>query len=282
MFQQPYYLSISPEFKPAILQSKSQEFTSLDIYCYLVLLGTGMPYAIYLACVIWNLDGPYWVIHDFAPAPEKRTLALSLSLFLIRTIFLLIGFLETSRFIMTASILFLIGIFSVDECLVILTHRVKESTCFLKYYLQLTFTCHFLSPAASRGLFCCITLVYFLLIQTFWIVVKGWDKLHWVVYSLFAAFSIQAVLAALVFLPKVSNIGEMISNLPKMKYQDMKRKYFCGARTKTNFIAMKRAKALVQIEFSYGAFYPLGKKFTRNTVGNLIENFLTCILLINI
>lgn len=246
----------------------------------MILAGVVLPYGVLIACLACDLDGPYWLLEDIAPDPECRSRSISVLIYIFRIVTLLFGFLETSRFIIGISSIFLFGIYIVSNILNTLLHK-SGIRKFIKYYVRLSLICIEFEKCSMRGFFLSITAEYLLLIQTLWILIEGWGKLDIFVYCLFLTAVLQLIGCAVVFLPKVTAMGELICSISKIKYAEACRIYR-WRRGLIERLAVKRAKSLIRIRFSYGSFYPLGKKFTRNTFENFLENLLTTLLLFDL
>ncbi len=105
--------------------------------------------------------------------------------------------------------------------------------------------------------------------------------LNFAIYLFFTSYAIIIVISIAIFLPLVARIGEAISGIPrKMRIQTKTRYVFLKTIKHKEYF--KKAVALRPIRFSYGSYYPLGKKFARNVFDNMVQNLLSIILLFEI
>lgn len=240
-----------------------------------------VPFLIYIVCMFWDLDGPYWVLEDFAPDPKYRTIPTIIIFIFIRTFLLLPGFLETTRTIMYTSIGYLCAITYIKAMIEVLHYKVKKPTIFFKLYSELYILANVLSTGFQRSSFVCISIFYFLFIQTLWICICGLVHLNILIYLFFVSFALIIVIGVGVFLPIVTRTGEIISDLPRKKLNQMKNIH-CLSKTLETKIQIKKAVALQPIKFSYGNYYPMGRKFSRNIFDNGVQNLLSMVLLFDL
>lgn len=109
-----------------------------DVFFFAMQPGLFVPYLIYIVCMVWYLDGPYWMLEDLWPAGAQRPLWVSVTFILIRTILLLPGFLETGRALYVAGLVNLAFLLSIKRLLHILTYKFKSSRDFFIFYEHLT------------------------------------------------------------------------------------------------------------------------------------------------
>ncbi|ODM93277.1 hypothetical protein Ocin01_13405 [Orchesella cincta] len=261
--------------------SKKKKLDPLDIFFFVAQLGNGVPFLILFGCLFWDLDGPYWVIEDLAPTPLYRESSTILLFLLIRALLLLPGFWETTRSLLGTAMIMFATIENLTRVVTTLTFKVKSIKCFFRYYTQLSILCNILEGSTTRLFFVTITTAYFLLIQWTWVCVRGFGKLEAPIYFLFLMIAFIVWVSAIIFLPEVMLMGEAIAALPHAKRLEMKRRFVLW-KTKESKIAYKRSLAIRPFKFQYGNFYPMGRKFSRNTFENGLENIMTLILLFDI
>lgn len=248
-----------------------------------------LPYVIFIVCMLWDVDGPYWVLEDFAPETTKRSECLTYSFLLLRAFLLLPGFFETTRTLLTAMILFGIVVQNVLETVTLLTYRVKNFEMFLSYYSQLSILCNAFELGSSRTFFITITIFYLGFIHSWWLCIRGLGSLTPVILSFCFGMAIGTVIAIITVLPMVAVLGDRLAQLRDIKVNacneacyGIGRTNWRKKRTLTGKVNVRRAKAIHPLKFSYGSCFPLGKSFCRNIVGNGIEKLLTFVLLFDI
>ncbi len=252
-----------------------------DVFFVVTRLANLLVYLIFLVCMVWDVDGPYWVLEDFGSDPMYRDLQTILWYKAIRAFFLIPGFMETCRTVYYTGVGYFTVLISIREMVMVLTSKVNGYNDFFKFYQQFSIIDNVLAVGISRAGFFCVTIVYFMFVQTMWMCICGWDYLEPTVYLFFATFGGIIIMGTLLFLPLVSAIGENIVYLPKVK-QSIIRKRYCYIKSFKNHIDLKRSKALKPLRFTYGSYYPFGKSFARNVLNNVIQNLLSMVLLFDI
>ncbi|CAL8134470.1 unnamed protein product [Orchesella dallaii] len=259
----------------------SKPLDSLDIILFIIQLGNFIPFLILFACLYWDLDGPYWVIEDFAPSAMYREPRTILAFLVVRALLLMVGFWETTRTITGSAMIMFTAIDSMTFFVKTLTYKVKSVKIFFRYYTHVSILCNALEGSSTLSFFLTITTGYYLWILWIWVCVNGFGKLELPLYFLFLLATFIVGMAVLIYLPKVAVMGEAITKMPNMKRIEMRKKYTAW-KSIENKIAVKKSNAIRPFRFQYGSFYPMGSNFSRNTFGNMIENAITVILLFDI
>lgn len=252
--------------------------SKLDVFVLVTQLANLLPFLIYIVCIFWDLDGPYWVLEDFALDPKHRDVSTILIFLLVRTILLIPGFLETTRTLLYTALGYLCIVNYQKNIIQILAHQVKNQSHFYNYYTQLQILCNVLGPGFERASFIIITIAYFIFILTLWVCVSGFGELDNTVYLFFAVYAFFIILSTAVGLPLVASTGDVICNIPKIKVKYAKLVH-CVFRFRCNKIFLKKAVSLRSIRFCYGSLCPIDRKFTRNLFDNVVQNLLSIILL---
>ncbi len=250
--------------------------------CYLLYqVCNFLPYLAYILAIVWNLDGAYWLLEDFAPAPKYRSVVTTSTFLLIRTFLLIPGFLETCRTTIYSSIGYMCVIIYLKTIIQTLAHKVRSQSDFFRYYSQLYILSNVLGPSFEMATFIICSVFYFFFVQTLWICVCGFRNLDLAVYLFFASYAFVVLLGAAIFLPIVACAGEVINDVRRIKLKQIENIY-CSFRTTGNKVKLKKAVGLRSIRFSYGSYYPLGKKFSRNIFDNVVQHLLSMVLLFDL
>lgn len=252
-----------------------------DVFFVIIRPANFVVYLIFLVCMVWDVDGPYWVLEDFGSNPMYRDLQTILWYKAIRAFFLIPGFLEACRTICYSALGYFTVLLSIREIVMVLKSKVNGANDFFKLYQQFSIIDNVLADGISRAGFYGVTIGYFLFVQTMWMCICGLNYLEPTVYLFFATFGVITIVGFLLFLPLVAAIGENIADLPKVKRSIIWKRYCCIKSFK-NHIDLKRSKALKPLRFTYGSYFPFGKNFARNFLNNIIQNLLSMVLLFDI
>lgn len=268
------------EYHPSLLFGNRQ-MTMVDFFLLSAQSANGIPFLIYFVSIIWDLDPVYWAVEDFLPDPKQRKIVTIVALVCIRSVMMLPALCELAR----------ATNFTVCGCLAIITYiteltntlafKVSVMTDFFKFYAQFSIIANVLGVAFERAFLLAITITYFLFVQTLWVLVCGYGHLDITIYIFFVITAVIVVVATVIFNPMVRSTGEIITFTPKLKWLEMTSKYLIRASFQ-NKVHLKKAMSLYPLRFSYGSFYPMGKRFCRNTVDNMVQNLLDVILLFDI
>ncbi|CAL8134482.1 unnamed protein product [Orchesella dallaii] len=94
------YIQLEAELLKKYKAPSVNRLDGLQLFFYLIQFGNLIPYIGLMACLYWDLDGPFWVLEDFAPNSIEREPLTVLLFLLIRLLLLLPGLLEATRTIM--------------------------------------------------------------------------------------------------------------------------------------------------------------------------------------
>ncbi|CAL8126120.1 unnamed protein product [Orchesella dallaii] len=249
-----------------------------SIFLDILQFGNFLPYLLLFGCLYWGLDGPYWVLEDIAPNSMYRETSTIFIFLIIRILVHIPCFWESGRSILGSIMVLWSVIESVTKVVKILTYDVKNTETFFRYYSQLSILCNWLENSVTRVFLITISFGSLLFIQWTWICVRGFGILGGALYCMFLNAAFLISVGVLTFLPMAAVMGEAIAELPKIKRLEMRRKYY-DLKTLANKVAMKKGVAIQPLKFQYGGFYPMGKNFSRNTFGNLMENMMAVVLL---
>lgn len=270
-------ICVFPEY-PYKFMDPSRRTTFIEalfIYSQPIHLG---PFLVLFICLYFDLDGPYWFLEDVGPDPMYRNISTLLTFLVLRAILLMPGFAETVRGIYVAGFGVLFLVVYIKETLDVLTKKVRSSHKWFKYYTRFYIISNVLAEAVSQTVFLAVTVVYILIIQVFWMIVRGWGKLSFPIYFMFCLFAVFIIFAVCLFLPLVGITGEIVTDILWKRRAALKRK-LNNDRHLENKIFVKQVAALLPIKFCYGGYYKLGKSFSRNVFENVIENLLSMILI---
>lgn len=254
------------------------KITIVDLFIVSVQSLNLMPYLMVLVCLYWDLDGIYWVLEDFGPDAMQRSLTTICIFVLVRFFLLLPGFLETIRALEYMGAGFLLSLLHIHRLISILTYHVHNSRLFFLYYNQLRIICSIMVNLIERGLLVAISIFYIGFIHTMWICIRGWKSLGGPVYFLFSLLALVVVMSITVTIPIFTIMGEAVRELPKHKRKEMRLKYLKRKDLK-RLVCLKKGNALGSIRFSYGSYYLIGKRFSRNIIDNVIQHLLSFVLL---
>ncbi len=235
-------------------------------------------YLTYVVCIFWDLDGPYWILEDFASDAKQRTIPTIVSFLLVRTFLLFPGLLELNRSAVYSGIGYLSLITYLEKIIQTLVCKVRNQEDFFRYYNQLCIFSNILGPFLERATILVCTVFYFLNILLLWVCISGFGDLDLVIYSLFVICALGIAMMTAVFLPIVACTGEVINGACAEKLKQS-RNIYCTFKTIENKVYLKKTVALRSIRFSYGSNYPLGNNFSRNYLDNMAQDLLSMVLL---
>lgn len=224
------------------------------------------------------MDAYYWILEDFAENPMYRSLATTLSFLLLRSLLILPGILETARALFLAGFGTLFAVINVKEIITVLADKCQGSSDFFRYYNQLFIIFNTLSDGITRSVLLGVTVLYVSVIEVVWVLVCGWGNLEASIYSFFVLFAISLITAIGICLPLTAVTGEKILDLPRIKRAALKARY-CVRKSLQAKVFVKFAAAVQPIKISFGTDYPIGRRFSRNVFGNLLENLLSMVLI---
>lgn len=136
------------DYYPKLL-SPNLPMTKLDIFVLTAQFANFLPFLIYIVCMFWDLDGPYWVLEDLSSDPKYRSISTIIIFLLIRTVLLLPGFLETCRTVIYTTLSQICTINYLYILVQTLAYKVKAQSQFFKFYMQLYIICNILGPGVE-------------------------------------------------------------------------------------------------------------------------------------
>lgn len=243
--------------------------------------GHFLPYLLYVVCIYWNLDSPYWILEDIWPNHSERTAWVSIAFIGVRTILLIPGFLETVRSTFAAGMANFWGLISIPHLVFIIGYKVKNPKEIFAYYEQLTIMWNILERGINQAQFIAISTLYMICIQVLFIGIQGFGTLEPLIYAFFCGLCVVHCIAMFMMLYLLSQIGESIVALPEVILQQMKSRH-CRAKSFNTLVHVKRVKSLKPIKLCYGDGERFGRNFSRNCFSNLLETAISIVLTYNL
>ncbi|CAL8130817.1 unnamed protein product [Orchesella dallaii] len=266
-------------YQKALLDPKRKDFLDAIFWSFQLLHVSS--FGVIAFCIYAKVDTTYWLFEDIFGKNHQHRFSSEVSeiLFLIRVLILFVTVVENARMMVPFGLLIAETLSRISKLVTVLSFKVTNSRDFFKYYIQLTVLCNFAEKISNQIFFVTLAFLYCIFIQCACLCIRGYGRLDMLVYGLFVDFLVISCVALFIGLRLFAELGEKLVSLPRIKKNEMGLKHVKQCSFSSKF-DKKRSAALMPIAFSFGRFYPMGANFSRNLVGNLIEDLMASILVI--
>lgn len=230
-----------------------------------------------MASLIWNLDATFWFLEDWvAPDPHYRSSRWIFSLLAIRIMISLPGLLECQRSIDYAAMCCLGCNIHLGEIIDVMYSKIVNPSRLFSFYRQLIIIYKVLTVPLTYACAFSLTSLYLVFIQSFWVIIKGWEVIGAPLGITFFMFGGVAVGAFLVLFPAVAKHGKLIQDFRNRKLVQLKFLKFPTVTEKRQ--AVMTGMAMETLKYTYGFVYPLGSEFVTSYVDNMVQDLMSVLI----
>ncbi|CAL8140815.1 unnamed protein product [Orchesella dallaii] len=276
-FQLEY--NILSRYQRTLLDPKRKDF--LDMVFWGLQLLHACSFGLIPFLIYFKTDTVYWVLEDIFGTNHLNRFPLEVSVILlvIRALIMSTALIENARMMVPSTLIFAEAMRRITTLVSVLSFKVTDSHKCFETYAQLTLLCNFAEKVTNQVYIVALTYGYCIAIQCACLCIGGYGKVDSILYSFFVNILLICCASLPIALRLIADMGDTLQALPRIKKNEMGLKYL-ERGSFARKVDRKRAAALMPIALSFGRFYPMGANFCRNFVGNLVEDLLAGILVI--
>lgn len=252
-----------------------------------MLTGVLCPTVIFFSALTFNFDPTLFVLEDILGDPTHRSTSTILVAFVVRVIFEASAF-ECGRVIGSTLLIVFVGLERLQKCLNLLLSNSLSCKGIMKHYRRLHLIYGLMKGMVLNYLSFGITLTFWLLVTTHWLMIRTSGKIPSFMYGLlvFLGFSLCIIIFQLFeVISKVGQICEAVVAKCKMEALQehgrscANRDFWSRRRT---LLQKCESNALRKLQISYAPFYDINKAFTVRILQNEIVRLFDALLVFQI